>query len=43
MCGYVETVTKKFRESLDGNNVECVLKEFGIRFHRFVSIFVLKF
>jgi len=37
LCGYVEIVTKKFRESLDGNNVECVLKEFGIRFHRLVK------
>lgn len=36
LCKYVERVTEVFRNSLDGNNVESVLKEFGCRFHKIV-------
>nr|XP_002125790.1 exocyst complex component 5 [Ciona intestinalis] len=36
LCKYVKKVIDTMRTSLDGNNVDAVLKEFGTRYHRLV-------
>jgi len=34
LCKYVKKAIEAFQKSLDGNNVDAVLKDFGTRFHR---------
>jgi len=36
LCKYVEEVNGIFRQSLDGYNVDAVLKEFGYRYHKLI-------
>ncbi|KAL7992769.1 hypothetical protein Chor_017025 [Crotalus horridus] len=36
VCAYVRKQLEKIRNSMDGKNVESVLMEFGVRFHRLI-------
>nr|XP_033807212.1 exocyst complex component 5 [Geotrypetes seraphini] len=36
VCGYVRKQVEKIRNSMDGKNVDTVLMEFGVRFHRLI-------
>uniref|UniRef100_A0A4W3GDD3 Exocyst complex component 5 n=1 Tax=Callorhinchus milii TaxID=7868 RepID=A0A4W3GDD3_CALMI len=36
VCGYVGKQVEKIRTSMDGKNVDTVLTEFGVRFHRLI-------
>ncbi|XP_048394211.2 exocyst complex component 5 isoform X1 [Stegostoma tigrinum] len=36
VCGYVRKQVEKNRNSMDGKNVDTVLTEFGVRFHRLI-------